>query len=173
LIDSLKAWLAIRAFLKKHPVRAEQTGERNLEFSQWLRTNCRPSKAGCTVDYVELGCFVAFDLDFILFDYKRNLVQLLEVKTRNGRLRWSQRQTLLMLDKIMTAGAPLIGVEYLGLHVLTMDGLEPWTSSRIAWDGQHVTQKECWRRVNMFSSLEAETLCQRPLHSNHGDSTLE
>ena len=106
---------------------------------------------------MELGGFVAFDLDFILFDYERNLLQLLEVKTRNGKLRWSQRQTLLMLDKIMTAGAPLIGVQYLGLHVLRMDGLEPWTSSKIEWDGQQVTQPECWRRINMFSSLEAET----------------
>lgn len=155
MIDAARAWRAIQEFLRRYPVRAEQTGQRSLEFSKWLRENCRPSKRGCKLDYIELGCFVAFDLDFILHDYSRDLIQLLEVKTRSGRLRYSQRQTLLVLDRLLSAGAPLVGVKYLGLHVLRMNGLEPWSSQHIEWDGKEVNKQECWRLINMLDALDA------------------
>ena len=154
MIDSRKAYDTIQAFLKRNPVRAEQTGERNLEFSQWLRRHCRPSKRGCKLEYLELGCLVAFDLDFVLYDYTRKMVQLLEVKTRNGVVRFSQGETLHMLDGILTVGAQKAGIKYLGLHVLRMDGLQPFTSSRILWDDEPITGEECWRKINMLDYLD-------------------
>ena len=36
-------------FKAKHPVRPEATGERDLDFSKWIRLQCRPSKKGCTI----------------------------------------------------------------------------------------------------------------------------
>jgi len=153
MIDSVDAFRRIEAFLRDTPVRQEQSGHRDLEFSQWLRRYCRPSKTGCKLHGIELGGFVVFDLDFILWDYNRRLLQLLEVKTHNGKVRWSQEKMLQMLDVVIKSGAPLNRITYLGLHVLGMTEDEPWASKRIVWDGIEITSEECWRRVNMLDAL--------------------
>lgn len=156
-IDSKKAYHNILWFLLKHPVRKEHSFKRSLEFSQWLRKYCRPSSSydSCQVAGIELARFVAFDLDFVLYDYERKMLQLLEVKTHNGRPSGSQRKTFGMLNQILALGAPLAGVQYLGLHYLIMDAEQPFESENITWDGVAITQEECWRRVNMFDAIEA------------------
>lgn len=154
MIGSKLAWDVIRSFVRTSPVRQEQSGTRDLDMSRWLRQHCRPSKGGCTLDGIELGCFVASDLDFILYDYKRQIVQLLEVKTRNGQVRFAQKQILDLIDRALAAAAPIIGFQYLGLHVLRMDGTDPINSKSIEWDGAQVTPTQCWRKVNMIDSLE-------------------
>lgn len=154
MIDSALAYRKIRQFLRRHPVRQEVSGERNLEFSGWLREHCRPSKTGCSVNHIELGGMVAYDLDFILYDYKRRALMLLEVKTRNGKVRWSQSKMLEVLDSIARVGAPLVDVHYAGCHVLIMDGLTPFDSEHIRWDDEEISREECWRRVNMLDVLD-------------------
>jgi hypothetical protein len=155
VIESERAFLRILWWLFNHPNKRERTGERNLEFSTWLRQYCRPSvKAGlCKLDGVDLGCFVAFDLDFILYDYSRNLVQLLEVKTHNAKPSYSQRKTFETLDRMLALGAPLANVTYLGLNYLEMDGEQPFESELFKWNDEDISREECWRRINMLDEL--------------------
>lgn len=150
----------ITAHKRKYPVRKEQTGERNLEFSQWLRTHCRPSKGRCKYGGVEVSCFVAYDLDFILHDYHNRYLMLLEVKTMNGKVSYSQRETLTVLDRVLRAGSGQLGdLRYFGLHYLRMSGTTPNNSSLITWNGLPITILQCWERLNfldhMFSTPEA------------------
>lgn len=144
---------AIRDFKKKHPVRQEKTQERNLEFSAYLRKTGRPSQRGCRVKGIEVGAFTANDLDFILWDYERRMLQLLEVKTRNGKVGYSQSQVLGVLDVIIRAGAPVANVKYLGFHILVMDDLKPSSSKKILWDGDPVSKEVCWQKINMLDEV--------------------
>lgn len=54
--------------------RKEQTGIRELKFSQWVRTNLPDSSTG----------YCASDLDFFLWNWKTKKVMMLEIKTRNS-----------------------------------------------------------------------------------------
>lgn len=153
MIKGILAYQSVRAFLRNHPVRPEITGERNLEFSKWLREYCRPSKTGCRVEGIEIGGMVAFDLDFILYDYRRMMVQFLEVKTRMGEIRYAQSEVLKMMDKIALAGAPLVGIKYLGLHILQLQGLKPTHDEVIYWDGAEIDYRQCWLNINMLNEI--------------------
>mgnify|MGYP000845510105 CR=1 FL=1 len=155
---SAAIWLAIKLFKAKSPVRQESTGERNLEFSQWLREHGRPSKKGCLYEGTELGCFVVNDLDFILWDYSRRMLQLLEVKTNSGKLTFTQEQFFPILDRVIRAGSKPSGVTYLGFHVLTFSGTTPSNSTVIKWDDKPITKEQCWRQVNMIDDILAEPL---------------
>ncbi len=153
MIDSKRAYTTIKKFLKLHPVRPEKTGERPLEMSAWFKQHCRPSKSGCVLDGIELGAYNVFDIDFILYDYERKMFQLLEVKTRNGKVRYAQDETLCMLDSVCRAGAELANTKYIGKHILIMDGTTPSNSKHMTWDGKPVDREKCWRLINMLDKL--------------------
>lgn len=156
---STDIWKAIKAFKVKKSVRLESTGERNLDFSQWLRDHGRPSKKGCDYNGIELGCFVVNDLDFILWDYTRRMLQLLEVKTNNGKLTFPQEQFFIpVLDKIVRAGSKSAGVTYLGFHVLTLSDTTPTNSKEIKWDGVVISKEQCWRRINMIDDIVIDVI---------------
>lgn len=155
MLDSLNVWNAISNFKKQFPVRQEQTHERNLDFSQWIRDKCRPSKRNCIVCDKELGCFVAFDIDFVLYDYQRKMMQLLEVKTKDARVSYSQSQTFSVLDAALKQQTEFT---YLGFHTLVMDGTDPSNSTQITWDDMPVTQEQVWRKINMIDEIEKD--CQ-------------
>lgn len=158
LTDSLALVRQIQAFKKDHPVRAEVTGTRSLDMSQYIRQHCRPSKTGCVHGGVELGGFVPIDLDWIVHDYHHKLLQLIEVKTRGGRVGFSQSQTLGLLDIWIRAGVHALagansGYVYLGLHTLVLQNTTPINSTWRKWDGENVTAEECWRRLNMIDAI--------------------
>ncbi|MFO7323970.1 MAG: hypothetical protein DIU68_019755, partial [Chloroflexota bacterium] len=152
--DSAALWRMMRAFKNLHRVRAENTMTRDLEFSAWLREHGRPSKRNFTVDAIELGAFVAFDVDWLLLDYERRIVRLLEVKTRGAKMRFAQQSAFKLLDDICRAGAPLVGAHYLGLSVLRLENTTPSNSAWCEWDGERITAEECWRRVNLLDAVE-------------------
>lgn len=154
LADSTRLYLAMKAFKRLRPVRAEGQHKRDLEFSEWMREHGRPSKTGCHVEHIELGGFVAFDIDWLLVDYKRQIMRLLEVKTRGATVRFAQADAFKLLDKYCRAGAPLVGGIYLGLSVLRLENTTPTNSAWIEWDGQRITREECWRRIALLDALE-------------------
>lgn len=158
LTDSLAMVRRIQAFKKDHPVRAEVTGTRSLDMSQYIRQHCRPSKTGCGYKGVELGGFVPIDLDWIVHDYHHKLLQLIEVKTNGGKVGFSQRQTLELLDYFIRLGIVATagtkdGYTYLGLHTLILQNTTPINSTWRKWDGENVTAEECWRRLNMIDAI--------------------
>lgn len=94
--------------------RPEITGKRELKLSKWIRINL-PDSHG--------GAFLVSDLDFILCSkiYKR--LMLLECKTRNSEMRYSQKYILGIIDKCIRFALPKImsDWEYKGFHVIKFE----------------------------------------------------
>ncbi len=61
--------------------RKEQTGIRDLTFSQWIRENLPDSNTG----------FMVSDIDFYIYNYKLKRCMLLEVKTHKAELKFWQK----------------------------------------------------------------------------------
>lgn len=147
-------------FKSQRPVRSEFIGARDLEISAYVRRWGRPSKAGLNIGGREMGAFVANDLDWVLYDYRNQMLRLLEVKTRGANLSYSQRQLWTLLNSMLRIGSEhmtehgLSQVSYGGLSVLRMENTTPANSAWIKWDEQPITREETWRRVNMLDMLE-------------------
>lgn len=91
--------------------RQEQSGERDLTFSGWIRENLPRSDTG----------FMVTDLDFILYNYKAKKIMLLEVKQYGKSLKTWQRLLYKLLHETLQRGLP-DDVEYLGTHLITFTG---------------------------------------------------
>lgn len=119
--------------------RAEQTGNRDLAFSHWLRSNLRDSAAGLTIT----------DIDFVLFDYKRKRLMLLEVKTSRAEVPYAQQQIYQLLHRALLIAAPVMKLNYHGYHVLVMSNTAPDNSETIYVDGKRFSTMQLTRFLNM------------------------
>jgi len=123
--------------------REEQTFKRDLEFSQWVRHTLRKPSTG----------FVATDIDFFFQDYKNSKLMLIEVKTRGGDQRWSQKKQFQELDALVKKGAEFYGRDYWGLHIIKLSGRTPDDSSEIYLDDKLVTRKQLISFLNFEDKL--------------------
>lgn len=96
--------------------RKEQTGDRSLAFSKWIRENCNDSSTG----------FLVGNLDWIFWDYKRRRLILIEEKTRNATCSiWFRR----LMDEVFVPAlrehCKKTGIEFKEFHVLTFENTSP------------------------------------------------
>ena len=125
--------------------RVEETGQRDLGFSRWLRANLRDSRDGLTIT----------DLDWVLYDYKRGLLMLVEVKTKGAPLRGAQERIYNLLDSALSIASPIIRVEnggklqYLGYHHLELSGTTPDNSIQTKWNGKLISKTMLMNLLNM------------------------
>ena len=120
--------------------RKEQSGERNLEFSQWVRDKLPDSSTG----------YLASDLDFILCNYKTRNVMLLEVKTHKAKLRTWQDKLFRRLDSWIEGGIE-DGWIYHGFHTVRFEN-SGFEDGRCMLDGRIISEKE----LIAFLSMEAQ-----------------
>ncbi len=90
--------------------RQEQTGIRDLTFSQWIRNKLPDSATGYSVT----------DLDFVLWNYKTKCVMIIEVKTRNTLPRTGQKIMFHHLHRWISNGIDK-GWKYLGFHLIVFE----------------------------------------------------
>ena len=110
--------------------RKEVTGKRDLTFSQWIRDNLPDSSSGMIVS----------DLDWIICNYKSEIIMLIEVKTRGKKLADWQRILFNNIDKWLKAGVSDNWV-YLGFHTITFT--RTWfTDGDVYFDNRKVTEIE-------------------------------
>jgi len=119
--------------------REEQTGERNLDFSLWVRVNLPDSYLGYRVS----------DLDFILANERTKKVILLEIKSHCSGCRPWQKRLFSHVDRWVDAGIKALndGWEYLGFHYIT----EEWTTpdNGGTWfDGESITREELIKKLS-------------------------
>lgn len=93
--------------------RQEQTGERDLTFSGWIRKNLPDSSTG----------FMVSDLDFILWNYKTRRMMLVEVKTHRAKMRFWQENLFNVLDELLVISTRLIKppIDYRGFHCVRFE----------------------------------------------------
>tara|TARA_R100001163_G_C5063390_1_gene200675 strand:- start:1535 stop:1942 length:408 start_codon:yes stop_codon:yes gene_type:complete len=92
-------------------IRQEITRKRNTRFSSWIRNNLPDTKTG----------FTAFDVDFILFNYRTKNIMIIEEKTNNSDLTYGQLKFLQRLDKIFEKGCLPNGYKYKGYYTLIFE----------------------------------------------------
>lgn len=71
---------------------------------------CRPSEMG----------LVVMNTDYVVYDYARRRLQIIEEKADGEALGFSQNATLRMLDTIFRAGASAARVDYWGVFVVRL-----------------------------------------------------
>lgn len=117
-------------------------------FNSWCRLNLRDAQHGLCLS----------DLDLCAFRWDFGRLALFEVKTRGGTVPFAQADLLHVLDQLLAAGAAAGPVEtargrrtidYRGLHVVRMDGLDPDHSAWLEVDGRRVTRDELIRALNL------------------------
>lgn len=117
-------------------------------FNAWVRLNLRDAQSGLAVS----------DLDLVLFRWDLGRLALAEVKTRGGTVPFAQADLLHVLDQLLAAGAAAGPVEtargrrpieYHGLHVVRMEGLDPDHSAWVELDGKRVTRDQLVDALNL------------------------
>lgn len=98
------------------------------------------------------------DLDLCAFRWDSGKLGVFEVKARGAQVSFAQADLLHVLDQLLAAGAAAGPVEtargrrtidYRGLHVVRMDGLDPDHSAWLEVDGRRVTRDELIRALNL------------------------
>ena len=90
--------------------RQEITHTRDLTFSDWIRKKLPDSYTG----------YYVTDLDFILFNFEKKIIMLIEIKTRNSNLKDWQQRIFLLVSKWIKKGINE-GWEYKGFHVIKFE----------------------------------------------------
>jgi hypothetical protein len=145
--------------------RPERTFERNLDFSQWMRTHLRDSFNG----------LIAHDVDWILLNYCTGFFIVLEEKTHrqksNRYTGTAQTVMLKMLDEMLSMGSylnqrfetsknPATGVvyQYKGAYILEfIKGTDPANAEKIYLNGRPIDAETLIRLLN----LDDEALLDR------------
>ena len=97
--------------------RQEQTGERDLYFSDWCRQNLPDSDTGMSI----------YDIDFYMFNWLKHLKNkngehlLVEVKSRNKRMNKGQKMMYESLSKWISEGASKEGWRYKGFFCIRFE----------------------------------------------------
>jgi hypothetical protein len=132
-------------------IRQEKTRKRNTRFSSWIRNNLPDTSTG----------FTAFDVDFVLSNYKTKNIMIIEEKINNGNITNGQKLFLKRLDKIFEKGCPAAGYKYKGYYTIIFenDGFDNGTTyiveNKINYEKQIITESEFIEFVN--KSLENDT----------------
>jgi hypothetical protein len=110
--------------------RKEITGIRDLTFSQWIRNNLPDSYTG----------FTAYDIDFVLQNFKERKVLILEVKSRGSVMRTGQKILYENLDKWIKNGIK-DGWEYFGFFFVQFENTS-FKDGKCFLNYEQVTEQE-------------------------------
>jgi len=117
--------------------RKEQTGKRDLTFSQWIRENLPDSNTG----------FMVSDIDFYIYNYKLRRCMLLEVKTHKAELPFWQKNMYKLLAKWLSKGIDS-GWSFYGFHFLRFENT-CFVDGRCMLDTKLVTENEVIRFLSL------------------------
>jgi len=125
----------------------EITGKRNLTFSKWIRNNLPDS---------EKFRYRVSDLDFILCDFDKKRIMLLEVKSGNVQMKKWQKNLFYLLSKWVREGIKITGGgwEYMGFHLIVFDKkfrddeINPFLYSKCYLDGKEISERQLINRLS-------------------------
>lgn len=121
-------------------------------FGLWIRQYLRSSSDGLSVT----------NLDYIVEDFRRKKLMLLEEKQSNGMLHNAQRLTFAVLDRCLSVMAPRWEYEYWGFYVLKFPSGANMPGPGMTINGKLITTEQLQSHLN-FQQQFCEPL---PLNSN-------
>jgi hypothetical protein len=110
--------------------RSEITNTRDLTFSKWIREKLPDSNTG----------YLVTDIDFVLYNYKKKVIMILEVKTRNSELKQWQRYFYKDLNGWLRKGMSC-DWDYRGIHLLRLENTNLY-DGKIYFDNKEITENE-------------------------------
>ena len=117
----------------------EHTGLRDLYFSQWIRKKLPDSYTG----------FRVTDLDFILWNEATKQVILLEIKSKQAKLKPYQHRMWGHMNRWLINGCDW---EYLGFHLVTFENTS-FEDGRCFFDHDEISESELIEKLSLCPSL--------------------
>lgn len=94
----------------------EQTGERSLEFSRWIRENLPDSQTGLCVT----------NIDWVFYNWRTKKLMLCEEKTHMAKLsKWFEMLISYVIEPALRAFCRYHAIQYKGYHLIQFDGTSP------------------------------------------------
>lgn len=112
--------------------RQEQSGERSLDFSRWIRENLPDSSSG----------FCVGNQDWLFWNWKTRQLLLAEEKTRNGKLAtWMRTFIKTVMHPALSRYCKDANIDYRGYNLIEFSGTDP-TNGTISINKIEVSAEE-------------------------------
>ena len=111
-------------------------------FGKWIREKLKDSKDGLNVINIDT-------MIYILSDYKKDRLMLIEEKANGDQLTYAQGQTFKLIDKALRIGCKEVGLDYRGIHLVSMNRDRPDTSNVLNFDAYPITEDDLIKKLNM------------------------
>lgn len=110
----------------------EQTNNRSLEFSHWIRQQLPDSSTG----------FCVSDQDWVFYNYKTKQLMFCEEKTRMGKISdWFRTLIKNILHPALRLYCPKNGIDYRGYHLIQFENTSP-VDGKIYLDYNLITEQQ-------------------------------
>jgi hypothetical protein len=107
-------------------------------FGLWIRQYLKDSRKGLCVT----------NLDYVVEDFKRNRIMLLEEKQSGGVMHRGQAMTFRVLDYAMARRSEKLGYEYWGFYVLQFPPKATMPGPGMTLNNQSITCEELQSHLN-------------------------
>ena len=112
--------------------RRENSGERSLEFSRWIREELPDSMTG----------YMVGNQDWMFWNWKTRQLMLAEEKTHFAEIApWMKNLIKMVIHPALKRYCKHIGVDYRGYHLIQFEKTDPETG-RILFDRIEITKEE-------------------------------
>ena len=107
-------------------------------FNNWLRKRLPKGSEGLVIS----------DIDFVLYNYKKKTIMLLELKQFGSVVKLWQRSLFEILHRSLLNGLPE-DYTYLGFHCITFPERGFDEQEHVKFDNTYITEKELIKRLNI------------------------
>jgi hypothetical protein len=114
----------------------EITGIRELKFSSWIGEKLPDSSFG----------FLVTDLDFILYNWQTKKIMLLEIKTRNAKLKKWQQIIFFQIAKWIEKGIDKDWI-FQGFHIIKFENTF-FNDGEVCWDNKLSSEEEIKKNLS-------------------------
>lgn len=111
-------------------------------FGRWIKEKLKDSKDGLNVINIDT-------MIYVISDYKKDRLMLIEEKANGDQLTYAQSQTFKLIDRALRIGCKEVGLDYRGIHLVSMNRGRPDVSEVLNFDAYPITESDLIKRLNM------------------------
>jgi hypothetical protein len=112
--------------------------EKMTDFSIWIRSNCRDSKTGLSLT----------NIDFVVTDYKKKTVAIIEEKTHMGEVHFGQQQIIKVLIDALSSYEKSSDWRFKGFYLVQFIGRGPEEGKPLFINGEERTVEDLKKLID-------------------------